>query len=70
MYDWYEEINKRNNRMDSKSKHPFAITCRKCGSNRVMVVAAEYMDLDITCKDCGCYLNCGTYKTYEGDYSK
>ena len=68
MDDWWDE-KRKNNRMDSKKKHPFAITCRKCGSNRVDVIAYEYEDLGIKCCDCGAYINCGTYRTYGGDYS-
>lgn len=58
-----------NERMDSKRKHPFAITCRKCGSNRVKVIAFEYKDLELKCKSCGSYVDCGYYDTEEGDYS-
>jgi transcription elongation factor Elf1 len=58
-----------NERMDSKQKHPFAITCRKCGSNRVSVIAFEYRDLEIRCKTCGAIVDCGIYDTEEGDYS-
>ena len=58
-----------NEKMDSKRKHPFAITCRKCGSNRVLVIAFEYQDLGIRCKSCGAFVDCGVYDTDEGDYS-
>ena len=54
---------------EEKLKHPFAITCRKCGGNDVMVIAYEYRDLGIRCRDCGYELNCGTYYTKEYDYS-
>ena len=47
MYYDYEE---HNNKMDGKSKHPFAITCRKCGSNDIVVTAYEYHDLGIKCR--------------------
>lgn len=57
------------NRMDSKKKHPFAITCRKCGSNRVVVRAFDYHGLEISCKNCGFFLDCGYYDTEENDYS-
>ena len=57
------------NRMDSKKKHPFAITCRKCGSNRVRIGAYDYRGLEISCKDCGFFLDCGVYDTEEYDYS-
>lgn len=66
--DWFEEESK-NKKMDSKNKHPFAITCRKCGSNRVAVIPYEYGDLGIKCEDCGKFINCGTYYTYKCDYS-
>ena len=69
MYGWYDEYDKHSKKMDSKSKHPFNITCRMCGSNRIMVVAAEYYDLVIKCMDCNKEINCGTYYTYQGDYS-
>lgn len=58
-----------NERMDNKKKHPFAITCRKCGSNRVMVIAYEHQDLEIRCRVCGYELSCGTYYTDDCDYS-
>lgn len=58
------------NRMDSKKKHPFAITCRKCGSNRVVVYAYDNHDLGIKCKSCGFFLDCGYYDTEENDYSE
>lgn len=67
MYYNYEE--KRNNKMDGKSKHPFAITCRKCGGNDVVVIAFEYQDLGIRCRNCGFELDCGRYYTKECDYS-
>lgn len=58
-----------NERIDSKRKHPFAITCRKCGSNRVKVIAFEYRGLEIRCKSCGASVDCGAYDTADGDYS-
>ena len=58
-----------NTKMDSKTKHPFAITCRKCGSNDIMVIAYEYYDLGIECRSCGYRIDCGAYYTREGDYS-
>jgi ribosomal protein L37AE/L43A len=60
---------KRFGKMDSKKKHPFAITCRKCGSNRVMVSALEYYDLILKCEDCGTYVSCGTYYPHKADYT-
>ena len=67
MYYDYEE--RRSNKMDGQSKHPFAMTCRKCGGNDVMVIAYEHQDLGIRCRDCGYELNCGTYYTKQYDYS-
>ena len=60
----------RRGRTGSKKKHPFAITCRKCGSNRVAVYAYEYHDLGIKCKSCGFFLGVGYYDTEENDYSE
>ena len=37
MYYDYEE--RRNSKMDGKAKHPFAITCRNCGGNDIVVIA-------------------------------
>lgn len=45
------------NRMDSRKKHPFAITCRKCGSNRATVYAYDYQYLGIKCKSCGFFFS-------------
>lgn len=58
-----------NERMDSKNKHPFAITCRKCGSNDVTVTAFEHWDLELKCNNCGKYVSCGRYNTLTSDYS-
>lgn len=58
-----------NEKMDSKRKHPFTMTCRKCGSNRVSVIAFEFLSLEIRCKSCGAFVDCGKYDTEEGDYS-
>ena len=63
----YERYNRR---MGSKRKYPFAITCRKCGSNAVEVTAYEYRDLGIRCKRCGAFVGCGRYDTESGDYSE
>ena len=57
-------------KMDSKKKHPFAITCRKCGSNMVAVYAYDYNGLEIKCKSCGFFLDCGYYDTVANDYSE
>lgn len=57
-----------NEKMDSEEKHPFAITCRKCGSNRVKVIAFDYRDLEIVCKRCGSMVDCGIYDTEDYDY--
>ena len=54
---------------EQKFKHPFVITCKKCGSDNIQVFALEYNDLAIRCSDCGLYLNCGSYHTKEYDYS-
>lgn len=67
MHNDYEE--RKNNKMDGKTKHPFAITCRKCGCNDIMVIAFEYHDLGIKCRGCGYQLDCGIYYTKEYDYS-
>ena len=56
-------------KMNGKSKHPFNITCRYCGSNSVMVIAYEYRDLGIRCKSCGNTIYCGEYHTDKFDYS-
>lgn len=58
------------NRRGSKRKHPFAITCRKCGSNGVTVYANDNQWLVIKCKNCGFYLDCGYYDTEDNDYSE
>lgn len=58
-----------NNKMNSKRKHPFAITCRKCGSNHVKVIAYDFHSLEIRCCECEFSLDCGTYDTLIGDYS-
>ena len=63
----YEETKSR--RMDGKTKHPFAITCRKCGSNAVMVKAFDCCDVELKCKSCGNTLSCGSYHTDCYDYS-
>lgn len=55
--------------MDSKSKHPFAIKCRYCGSDHCIVCAYDNNCLSIECCDCGKSLNCGVYDTYRDDYS-
>ena len=57
------------NKMDGKTKHPFAITCRKCGGNDIAVIAYEHHDLGIKCLSCGCFLDCGDYYTQRYDYS-
>lgn len=67
MYRDYDTPNNR--KMDGKTRHPFAITCRKCGSNDIVVIAYEHHDLGIKCRRCGFELDCGTYYTKEYDYS-
>lgn len=59
-----------NNKMDSKKKHPFAITCRRCGSNSVVVYSFEYRDIEIRCKSCGNSISCGEYHTDRYNYSE
>ena len=68
-WGWHSEDEPSRKKMDGKNKHPFAITCRKCGSNDVTVTAYEYYDLGIKCNSCGCSINCGSYHTTSGDYS-
>ena len=65
----YHDYEQKNNKMDGKSKHPFAITCRKCGCNDIKVTAFDYYELEIKCQGCGCTLECGTYFTKQYDYS-
>ena len=64
----YFDDKPKNHKMNGKSKHPFAITCRKCGCNDIVVIAYEYKDLGIRCRGCGYELNCGTYYTQEDNY--
>lgn len=67
---FYENTSEQPKRkMDSRSKHPFAITCRKCGSNDVSAIAYEYHELVIRCRKCNFTLECGAYHTLDGDYS-
>ena len=71
MFDYSENLRGAVLRpMDSKRKHPFAITCRGCGSNSVTVRAFDYHSLEIQCNCCGKILNCGSYVTDEYDYSE
>ena len=67
-WDEYDET-PVNHRMDGKTKHPFNIVCRFCGSNSVSVYAHEYRDLCIKCNSCGKAVCCGAYHTDKGDYS-
>lgn len=62
-----EQINKR---MGNKEKYPFSVSCRKCGSNRVVIRAYDYCSLEIYCKNCGFFLDCGHYDTESGRYSE
>lgn len=66
---WDDDYGYGNKRMDSKSKHPFAITCRKCGSNDIRITAWDRGSLEIQCQGCGFELDCGAYYTQEYDYS-
>lgn len=68
-YDYDDYEGRRKNKMDGKSKHPFAITCRKCGCNDIVVIAFEHRDLEIKCRGCGFVLDCGDYYTQQYDYS-
>lgn len=65
----YFDDEPKRKKMDGKTKHPFAITCRKCGGNDIIVIAYEYQDLGIRCRCCGYELSCGTYYTQLYDYS-
>ncbi len=42
-------------------KVPFDVICTNCGSHNVDVTAFEYWNLGITCKNCGSYLEHGSY---------
>lgn len=64
---YYDE--RRNKKMYGKFKHPFAITCRKCGSNDVTVIAYDFRSLGISCNHCKYELDCGCYHTQQYDYS-
>ena len=66
---YYDYEKNRNNKMDGKFKHPFAITCRKCGCNDVEVLTFDFRSLEIRCNSCGYCLDCGTYYTKKNDYS-
>lgn len=55
-------------KMDGKTKHPFAIMCRFCGSSSVKVTAFDYYCLEIACKKCGKSIECGVYHTDQNDY--
>lgn len=46
-----------------RKKKPFAITCRKCGCNHVIVMAFDRRDITIKCEGCGESHNCGFYDT-------
>lgn len=70
MIYWGYDEEPRKKKMDGKAKHPFAITCRRCGSNSVKVIAYEHQDLGIICNSCGASVCCGTYYTDSGDYSE
>ena len=54
---------------ENAKKHPFKIKCRKCGSKNIAVFAYEDNFLSLQCMDCGMSVNCGSYRTKEGDYS-
>lgn len=67
--EWLDWDFMKPQKMDSKDKHPFAITCRKCGSNDISVMAWDNHYLEIKCESCGFSLNCGVYRTMSNDYS-
>lgn len=58
------------NSENQKPKHPFTITCRKCGSNNIGVYAHDYDDLEIRCRECGRSIECRYYYTMMFDYSE
>lgn len=37
------------------------ITCRFCGSHNVKIEAFDYLELEISCEDCGMTVDCGNY---------
>ena len=55
--------------MNNKTKHPFVITCRNCGSNNISVYAFDYEDVEIKCHECGKSIECRCYHMMSGDYS-
>lgn len=54
---------------EEKFKHPFAITCKKCGCDDITVTAFDFRELEIKCNNCGYVLDCGRYHTKQYDYS-
>lgn len=52
---------------DTKREIPFEIICTNCGSHNVDVIAFEHLDLEIKCRSCGSYLDCGTYNETKYD---
>ena len=52
-----------NGKMKGKTEKPFAIVCRHCGSNHVVVTAYEFRDLGFKCMKCGYTFECGVYNT-------
>ena len=61
--------NNERRKMDGKTKHPFAVICRECGSNDITITAFEYLDLEICCNSCGKTVSCGRYHTLRNNYS-
>ena len=49
------------NKEEVKNSIPFEITCTNCGSHDVIITAFDHLNLEIKCKGCGAYLNCGRY---------
>lgn len=45
------------------NEKPFAIRCNRCGGTHIVVTAFEHDDLGISCKDCGNYINVGSYES-------
>lgn len=46
---------------------PFEVICTNCGSHNVDVIAFEHWDLEIKCRSCGSYLDCGSYNPTKYD---
>lgn len=55
----------RGKKKEEIKKAPFEIICTNCGSHNVTVTAFEHWDLQIRCKECGSYVDCGSYNEME-----